>query len=178
MNYVIKKTKDGREISRTPRSRGKAPKGAILDGKNLIIIVEDGFQPTESSQNEQKSQPSQNSTEVEKVAVEASGDVEQPLEEQSFPRTKEMKAETKHRFVDIRNSCVDMHAGPHSSDDCVVLDNVFVAGKTGWKFLEYNSVYHRVVLKRKENMVEVWILRKEGPPDYRITDCFSDQNEV
>ena len=89
----------------------------------------------------------------------------------NYAPTKEEEATDRLSLDAVRAACKDI--SNVISGENVILNCVIVVKDTPYAHLPKHSVFHKVILMPVEDKIEIWVLREDGPPDYRITGAFT-----
>lgn len=186
-----------KELSRKVRGRGRPPKNAVREGEDWVIY-QDATSPSPGGASQEPPQksakiapepsrvakdentPSEVAEQV-KTQPESTGEVPEPYIESpvgeiaAARKTRIEKSAVRLPFAKILEMCQDYPERRVTSEDgeLITMQIVFICGLSAdWESLTFNSLYRKIVLDKKADCIEVWVLSHDGPPNYRITEVF------
>jgi hypothetical protein len=186
--------KEGKEVKREAKGRGRPKAGAverddgnfyITDGiifipvkKNIVSTATKIVHTDEEEDEQDYSKLDRNDDEDE---VDNSAPTELSIDKVKCfrePNKIKLKDFLKCCFVDTKDFIV--------SDDKIILNNMILIGDAGLINLNYNSLYQRLEIDKKENTIKVWGVTKmwqdndtkewfpdPSGPSFYIKDLFS-----
>ncbi len=146
MKYVIRIDASGKELSRTPKGRGRNPKGSEERADGNIYIVE-GATIT----------PKKVTPKVEvKVEVTPNKPVEKEVPERVMANNhkKEYTSKNPVKLSELLKVC--KHMKKDETEALIVLDHPVIVGDTGIEEVKFNAVYTRIALDKVNKTLSLW----------------------
>ena len=165
MSYIITIDKaTDKEISRKEKGRGRGPKDAIKkdDGNYYIYGTQETLEKQEEPLKEHTDTPL--TADEEKIAAEEKDDKEHAQSE-SLRKKGRLVIGNVVRFETLMKS---LHYSPKDitiTEDEVSIFSVMIASKIDKmeKLIDFNSIYSKMVIDKKNNIVKIWILPTTSP---------------
>ena len=161
MGYLITVSPTGDIVSKKHKGRGRAPKTAIKkeDGNYYIYqeepkeIIEEEIQPIEDEEGE----------------VVPTDTITTKI------KTYKVKADQSVAYSDICG-CLHKFKILTENEDFAVYLGPIVLGNLNLPILEFNSLFSKIEINRRENKIYIWNMSPEGPPQIVLLGAIKEQD--